>query len=114
MKVIFIAGPFRGATPWDVAQNVRRAEEVGLEVAYCGAMPLIPHANTALFDKQLTDDFWLAGTQELLRRCDAVMIVPGWAKSEGTLAEIELANELDIPVFYRLYRLCEWLKEGKA
>lgn len=109
MKVVFIAGPFRGPTPWDVAQNVRRAEEVGLEVAMRGGMPLIPHANTALFDKQLTDDFWLAGTQELLRRCDAVMLVPDWERSSGTRAEIELAMELGMPVFECWSSLERWL-----
>lgn len=32
VKVVYIAGPFRAATPWLVEANVRRAEEVALAV----------------------------------------------------------------------------------
>lgn len=99
MKVVYIAGPFRGETSWEVAENVRAAERVGLEVARLGYMPLTPHANTAHFDGCLPDAFWLEGTLELLRRCDAVVLVPGWERSRGTKAEIREAEARKIPVF---------------
>ena len=99
MKVVYVAGKFRGKTAWDVAENVRAAERVGFAVAAAGAMPLIPHANTAHLDGTLTGQFWLDGTMELLRRCDAVMMVPGWPDSKGALAEREEANRLGLPVF---------------
>ena len=108
MKVVYIAGPFRGATPWDVEQNVRRAEALALEVARMGAMPLCPHANTRHFDGQLTAEFWLEGTLELLRRCDAVLLVPGWETSSGTKAEVAEAERLGSPVFEHLWQLNEW------
>lgn len=100
MKVAFVAGPYRGKTPWDVEQNVRRAECVAFEVARAGWMPLCPHTNTRFFDGTLDDDFWLLGTQELLRRCDAVVLVEGYEFSSGTLAEIKLAEFLGIPVYH--------------
>lgn len=106
VAVVFIAGPYRGATPWDVEQNVRRAEALALRVAGAGAMPLCPHANTRFFDKQLTDEFWLAGIQELLRRCDAVALVDGWERSAGARAEVALAEGLGIPVLH------EWAGEA--
>lgn len=28
MKLLYIAGPFRGANSWEMEQNIRRAEEV--------------------------------------------------------------------------------------
>ena len=99
MKVVYIAGKFRGKTAWHVARNVRAAEEVGYQVAALGAMPLIPHANTAHFDGTLTAEFWLEGTMELLRRCDAVIMVPGWLDSKGALAERAEAGRLGLPVF---------------
>ena len=33
MRVVYIAGKFRGATPWQVQQNVRAAEEVAAKLA---------------------------------------------------------------------------------
>ena len=111
LPVVYIIGPFRGKTAWDVAQNVRRAEEVALSVAEMGAMPLCPHANTAHFDGLLTAEFWLTGTAELLRRCDAAITVDGWERSSGSRGEIKLAGELGIPVFYDEISLANWISE---
>jgi hypothetical protein len=105
MQIIYVAGPFRGKTPWDVAQNVRRAEEMGLEVAKRGHMPLIPHANTALFDGQCNDQFWLDGTMALLYRCDGLITLPTWEASTGAKAEVAYALENEIPVYYALDQL---------
>lgn len=115
MIVVYVAGKFRGPTAWDVAQNVRAAEVAGMEVARLGAMPLIPHANTAHFDGTMTAEFWLAGTAELLRRSDALYVFhPEHAReSEGTRAEVALAEELHIPAFFGLLgleNLREWVR----
>jgi hypothetical protein len=99
VKVVYVAGRFRGKTNWEIQQNVRRAEEVSLRVAELGGMPLCPHKNTEHFDGLLTAEFWLEGTLELMRRCDAVVLVPGWETSEGTKGEIAEANRLGIPVY---------------
>jgi len=98
MYVCYIAGPFRADTAWEIAENVRNAERIGLGVSRRGYMPSIPHANTANFHGEGTDAFWLEGTKELMRRCDAVVLVPGWQKSSGTQGEIREARQLGIPV----------------
>ena len=101
MKIVFIAGPYRGVDAWEVAENIRRAERVGFVVAsVAGVMPLIPHANTAHFDGTMTDEFWLAGTQELLRRCDAIVMVDGWQSSSGSIAELAQARADGMAVFF--------------
>lgn len=99
MKVVYIAGKYRAPTPWGVEQNIRAAEEVGARVIQAGHMPLIPHANTRHMEGLADDAFFLAGTMELLRRCDAVLLVPGWESSVGTRAEVIEANRLGLPVF---------------
>lgn len=109
MKLVYVAGKFRGPTAWDIEQNIRRAELVGMEVARLGAAPLIPHANTRFFHGTLTDEFWLAATIVMLDRCDAVMLVPQWQDSKGTLAEVERAKQRGLPVFEGLYDLKVWL-----
>lgn len=112
MIIVYVAGPFRGPTPWDVAQNVMRAKALGLEVARAGFMPLIPHANTDLFDGQLTDQFWIDGTLALMRRCDAVVLVEGWERSNGTLGEIAEAKRLGIPVCHSVDELLDWARNA--
>ena len=109
MQVVYIAGPFTGKTAWDVEQNVRRAEILALEVARLGAMPLCPHTNTRFFYGQCDEEFWYAGTMELLCRCDAVFMVPGWEHSKGATTERACAIELGIPVFHGVHGLSNWL-----
>ncbi len=113
IKIVYIAGPFRAPTSWGIAENVRNAERTAYDCARVGGMPLCPHANTAHFHGTLTDEFWLDGTMELLRRCDAVLLAPRWHLSSGTLAEIEEAKLLDIPVFKDHIALRDWLR-GKG
>jgi nucleoside 2-deoxyribosyltransferase len=99
VKVIYIAGKYRGPTPWAVEQNIRAAEEVAARVIRAGMMPLCPHKNTAHMEGLADDQFFLDGTLELMRRCDAVLLVPNWHQSEGARAEIVEAERLGLPVF---------------
>jgi len=101
MKVVYIAGKYRGPNPWAVVQNIRAAEEVAAKVIRAGHMPLTPHKNTAHMEGLADDAFFLAGTMELLRRCDAVLLVPGWSRSVGARLELVEANRIGLPVFGR-------------
>lgn len=111
MKVVYIAGPFRGASSWDIEQNIRRAEELALEVWRLGAACLCPHTNTRFFQNAAPDDVWLAGDLELLRRCDAVLVTPDWHRSRGAQKEVSAAAELNIPVFRALEQVRAWIGE---
>lgn len=97
--LIYIAGPFRGPTPLDVRRNVEAARDLGFEVAGLGGFPVIPHTMTADFDKQLTDEFWLRGTLDLLKVCEAIVLAPTWRTSRGATEEYRLALELQLPIF---------------
>ena len=108
MIVVYIAGPFRGPNAWAIEQNIRRAEELALAVWRSGMAALCPHTNTRFFQGASDDDVWLQGDLELLLRCDAVLLVPGWERSQGAMAERARAIEGDIPVFEDLDRLQEW------
>lgn len=100
--VLYIAGPFRAANAWLVEQNVRRAEEAALRAAELGWVPLCPHSMTRFFDGTLTDEYWLAATLELLRRCDAILMLPGWQGSAGARAEHAEAVRLGVKVLFAL------------
>ena len=112
MKLVYVAGRYRAPTPYQVSRNIAAARSVGEQVCALGlaAYPVIPHCNTAHFDGLREDEFWLAGTLQLLRRCDCVMLVPGWESSSGTRAEIREADGLALPVFDDLDAMADWLR----
>lgn len=118
MKLVYVAGPFRSELPkgrsnaWGVQNNVMSAMAVALEIWKLGHAALCPHANTMFFqDADGTEDsVWLKGDLEMLRRCDAVMMAPGWHLSSGARAEMVDAQARGIPVFTQLGDLENWLK----
>ena len=97
MKLVYVAGPYRGPSTWQIDRNISAAREWGMLVAMCGAYPVIPHSNTAHFDGTLDDRFWLEGTLELLSRCDGSIFIPGWIRSTGSRGEWTLAERMGIP-----------------
>lgn len=111
MKVVYVAGPFTAENAWEIEQNVRRAEEAGLEVAKLGASPVIPHANTRFFHGTMTPEFWYRATEALMFVCHAVLLIPGWTASKGAVAERDRAVAAGIPVFNSLGALADWLRE---
>jgi hypothetical protein len=110
MKMVFVAGPYRGANEWEVTQNIRRAEALALELWRVGLAVICPHKNTAYFGGADRDDIWLAGGLEMVRRSDAVVCTPDWEKSIGARSEVALAEELGIPVFNNIQEVQKWLK----
>lgn len=109
MKVVYVAGPFRGPNAWEIEQNIRRAEQLSLEVWRLGAAALCPHTNTRFFQGAADDAVWLDGDLAMLAKCDAILMTPDWRKSSGATAEHDFAGSRSIPRFYTLKALKEWL-----
>ncbi len=110
MKIVYIAGRFRSATPYGVHLNVMAAEAAALTVADVGAVPLCPHTMYKNFDGTETGQFWLNATRRLMDGCDAIYIFDAdWRSSEGTVGELRKAGVLEIPVFFRITEMCMWL-----
>jgi nucleoside 2-deoxyribosyltransferase len=100
IRLVYIAGPFRAPTPWQVEQNIRDAEAISVAVARMpGLFPVCPHTMGRFLSGAAPDKVWLEGDLEMLRRCDAVLLVPRWYRSSGTRAELVEAHRLGIPVF---------------
>lgn len=111
MKVIYVAGPFRGKDSWEMECNIRRAETLALEVWRLGAAALCPHINTRFFQHTLPDEVWMDGDLEMLRRCDAVLVTPDWERSAGAKTEVAEAKAKKIPVFETLEGLAGFITE---
>ena len=108
MKLVYVAGPYRATTEWQLVQNIRKAEALALEVWQLGIACICPHKNTALLGGAADDSLWLEGDLEMMRRCDAVICTDDWQRSEGARNEVAEARERGIPVFETLAELREW------
>ena len=94
--LIYVAGPYRAATTWQIDRNITNARVWGAKLAGWGAYPVIPHSNTAHMDGVADDSLWLAGTMELLRRCDGAIFIEGWLDSSGAKQEWAEASRLNL------------------
>jgi nucleoside 2-deoxyribosyltransferase len=108
MIVVYVAGPYRAETPWLIEDNIRRAETYSLILWRHKFVALCPHTQTRFFQGSAPDHVFLEGTLEMMRRCDAVFLLPGWEKSSGTRGELHEANRLGIPAFESLGQLLSW------
>lgn len=100
MKVVYIIGPYRAQTIRGIEKNIIRAAELAEKYWKKGFMAFCPHKNSGMFDGVVPDEVFLEGGLELLRRCDAAAVLSGWEDSEGSIAEINLAQEIGIPIYY--------------
>ena len=102
MQIAYIAGPYRSDTVHGIVENIRKAEKVAIKYWRKGYAVICPHKNTALFDGLMPDDTWLKGDLEILKRCDAIVMMYGWELSSGARAELEYAIKNNIGVIYEM------------
>ena len=98
MKLVYIAGPYRGATPNAMRENIRRAEERAADAVRAGHYPIVPHLCTAWMDGLAPDQHFLDGTLEAMKRCDEVWLCEGWRDSHGSKLEVATALTSGIPI----------------
>jgi hypothetical protein len=112
MRLIYCAGPYSAHTREAVEMNIRAMERLGVEVAKLGAMPVVPHSNTSAPEYETVQPypFWIDGTLELMRRCDAVLLASDWKRSRGACGERDEARAIGMPVFETLAQLDAWLR----
>jgi hypothetical protein len=114
-RLVYIAGRFRDRSPWVVHQNVIIAEQRAAQVCrYEGLVPMCPHVLTRNLDCLQGEAYWCAATMEIMRRCEALYVGPGWEDSRGTLAEIREALLLAKAVIFEERDLRIYALKGAA
>lgn len=96
MKMVYIASPY---TIGDTDANVRRQLKASNELmnhGICPVCPLLSHFQHLSFPRPYED--WMEIDIEKLRRCDALLRLPG--QSEGADQEVKFAIENGIPLFF--------------
>jgi hypothetical protein len=100
---IYVTGKFRALTPYQIELNIRRAEDLALQVARLGGIPVCPHTMYRFYQHSLPDQFWIEATLSLLTTCHAMVVDQPYiyiADSVGTTGEIKLCTEKSVPLFY--------------
>lgn len=113
LSLVYVAGAFTAPTPYGVRVNIQHAEEWSAALISLGIFPVCPHLAVGCFGGLAPESFFLAGTLELMRRCDGVLMVPGWQASRGSVAERAEALRLGIPVWEDFEDLRDLVETGR-
>ena len=114
IPMIYVAGKLNDLAI-DYLLNVRRLMDGAEDVRKLGMgyyCPAIDFIMGITFGYKSYHDYFDNGQVALLH-CDAVYVTNGWEKSEGTKAEIKLAEEHNIRVFYDISLLDIFFQKRK-
>ncbi len=101
-RVLYISGPYSDPDPvHGISRNILQASEAALLAWREGWVALCPHKNSAGFEHApgIPYETWIAGDLELVRRSDAICMLPRWTCSRGACTEYLLARELELPIY---------------
>jgi nucleoside 2-deoxyribosyltransferase len=102
--LIYLAGPIKANGVKSVEDNIKAAKFVALVLWKKGHAVICPHANTdfpmKLSMDTLDEKVWLEGDFQMIARCDAMVVMPNYEHSIGTIQEIAFAQNRSIPIYY--------------
>lgn len=106
-NLIYVAGPYSDDDKTVVRLRMNKFAGVMatlIEHKCHPVSPMLNHYLSGIVDIKfpLTWEWWKEYSLLLLSKCEHMIVItgPGWEKSTGVAAEIEMANELNIPVTY--------------
>ena len=122
MPFIYVAGPYTGKTHdhlsyFQIDQNIMRAVEAAAQLALSGVPFFCPHQHSAHFEvitPAVAPTFWYDLDVHFMEACDAILLLPGWQESKGSLNEKKLAEERGIPVLYSVEEAIEWAYDNQS
>jgi hypothetical protein len=109
--LVYTAGPMSARTRAGWWKNVEAGKAVGVELLNLGIAVVCPHLS-AHYDTvdRYRDIDWTAFLQSdlaVVRRADAVFLLPGWQDSKGASVEARVARRNGIPTFESIDEMCE-------
>jgi len=115
--LVFIAGPYNGdGSELAIERNIRQARQVAIKLADFEIPFFCPHTHTAHFgrDAKAGEVFYRALCLRILEdSADALLLLPRWQTSAGTLGERERALDLGIPIYEDVDRLIDEITNRK-
>lgn len=107
MKRVYVAGAYSADNVIKVLDNMRLGMRASTEVMLAGFSPFCPWLDYQFQlmlreGERLSVQDYYNYSMAWLEASEAVLVLPGWENSKGTLAEIAWAKELSIPIYYSL------------
>jgi len=101
--VLYICGPYSGPDTKVVTNHIMTARTHAIEAWRKGWTVFCPHLNTAHFERcipEIEHSVWVGADLDIISRLDpdAILLLPGWSGSQGSLREHRLASELGIKI----------------
>lgn len=96
------AGPYGDHLPyWEIEKNILRADEVARDLLAMGHEPYCPHTMSRHWqlDPRLNREDYKRLDDRIMSHCDALYFI---APSPGAMAELWMAKEMGLPIYYRL------------
>lgn len=106
MKRVYLAGCYSADNVLDVLKNIGRGEHYAGKLFLAGYSPFCPWHDKDYVIKNWNEEFTVKMfydyCMDWLEVSDCIVVLSGYGKSSGTLAEIERAKELNIPIYYNI------------
>jgi len=112
-KIGYVVGSYRANSIVEIKHNIFKAEKVASVIWKAGYPCICPHKNSSLMDGTIKDSGWLEGYLTILLKCDFVVCVEGYKKSEGSLDELSFCAKHKIPIFYSIEDFLTCLEDSK-
>lgn len=118
MRIAYVVGPYRAETSNEISYNIENARAVAIEFWRRGFVVICPHLNSAHMDGIVHEQAFTDGYLEIMTRLirgsqgSLVVVLPRWALSEGSIAEIALAQELSLEITYLRGKELDEIKES--
>ena len=100
MKLVYIAGVYRGKCIDDIYENIQVARKYAKKYWNLNYAVICPHMNSAFMDGSCTDEVFLDGGIEILKRCDIIVMLPNWKNSPGAINEFNIAINNGLKIIY--------------
>ena len=96
MKLLYVAGPYRGITDDEVYENIQTARRRAKNYWQRGFAVFCPHLNTSFFSGVVDETQFTDAGLLFLAKCDVIALPLNWELSRGTVDEAIYAEKLGL------------------
>jgi len=107
---VYVAGAYSADNVIDVLNNIREGIKASAKLLKLGHEPFCPFLDYQFqfFEPELEVEDYYRYSIAWLEVSQAMIVLPDYEESKGTLNEIWTAKELEIPTFYSMQDFLEW------